>query len=301
MRLAIGPLLFDWGKSETEAFYHRMAFETDADILYIGEVVCSKRNPFTPEGLIGLATALRASGKEIVLSTYGLVMNEPELETIRQIVRLAGEAGLMVEVNDLGGLAIAEGRPMVAGPHITTYNAETRAILQSVGVRRVVMPVELPKDHMGAILRERGVGSERVEGEAFVYGRLPLSFSARCYTARAFHLPKSNCQFKCGGFPDGMPVTTQDGERFLILNGVQTMSHPVYNLVEAVETLTEVGLDIVRLSPQSQNMLEIIQIWKDRLAGRMDGPAALARLQALHPDIVFCNGYFYGQSGKCYV
>ncbi|WP_193771023.1 U32 family peptidase [Candidatus Magnetaquicoccus inordinatus] len=293
MKIAIGPCLFEWGKRAVRQFYQRMAFETEADILYIGEVVCSKRSHLHAEELAQLAEELLPSGKQIIFSTLGLVMNEGEQSALRQIAAEARRLGVWLEVNDMGGMGIAEGQPMVAGPHINTYNAETVAFLARVGVKRVVLPVELAHSAMRCIM----TGTAAPEMEVFAYGRLPLTFSARCYTARAFHLPKSNCQYKCGDFPDGMEVRTQEDDSFLTVNGVQTMSARLYNLLADLPILRNMAVDVLRLSPQSQAMPEIVALWKQALDGRMDGQEALQRLRELNAHEAFCNGYFHGRPG----
>ncbi|MBF0095847.1 MAG: U32 family peptidase [Magnetococcales bacterium] len=293
MKIAIGPCLFEWGKKGIRQFYQQMAYETEADILYIGEVVCSKRNQLSPEELASLAEALQPSGKQIVFSTLGLLMNEGEQSTLRQIADEAQRLGVWLEVNDMGGMGVAEGQPMVAGPHINTYNAETVAFLARVGVKRVVLPVELPHAAMRCIM----AGDHAPEMEVFAYGRLPLTFSARCYTARAFHLAKSNCQYKCGDFPDGMEVRTQEDASFLTVNGTQTMSALLYNLLPDLPLLQRMGVNVLRLSPQSKAMPEIVSIWKQTMDGRMATQEALQRLRELNTDEAFCNGYFHGRPG----
>ena len=45
-----------------------------------------------------------------------------------------------------------------------------------------------------------------VETEVFVYGKLPLAFSARCFTARHYDLNKDDCQFKCLDHPEGLTL-----------------------------------------------------------------------------------------------
>src|SRR3546814_4678787 len=41
-----------------------------------------------------------------------------------------------------------------------------------------------------------------METEVFAYGRMPLAFSARCFTARHRNIPKDNCQYVCMDHPD---------------------------------------------------------------------------------------------------
>ncbi|MBF0447770.1 MAG: U32 family peptidase [Magnetococcales bacterium] len=293
MKISIGPCLFDWGKQGIADFYKRMAYETEADILYIGEVVCSKRLHLPPDELLKLAEELKKSDKEIVISTLGLIMTEEEQVELRTLAALAKEAGFRMETNDMASVGVGEGQPLVAGPHICTYNPDTLDFLKGVGVDRVVLPVELSAKYISGVFR----GSRGVESEIFSYGRLPLTFSARCYTARAFNLPKANCQYKCGDYPDGMSMHTQEDKRFLIINGIETMSELIYNLIMDLKKLREMKVDIVRLSPQSQKMEEVVNIWKRTINKKMDEREALAKLLEINDNVPFCNGYFHERPG----
>jgi collagenase-like PrtC family protease len=49
------------------------------------------------------------------------------------------------------------------------------------------------------------------ELEVIAWGRLPLAFSARCFTARALDLAKDDCGFRCIEHPDGLPLATREG------------------------------------------------------------------------------------------
>ncbi|MBF0622765.1 MAG: U32 family peptidase [Magnetococcales bacterium] len=300
MKISLGPVLFDWGRKGLTAFYELMAAQAPVDIIYLGEVVCSKRSGFEADELISVAKKIKQAGKQPVISTYGLVMSEQEQHFLREVIAQAKEEQIWVEANDMAAIGVGEGGELVAGPHINTYNGETMDFLADVGVNRVVFPVELPATAMKTIIDgQKGAG---LESELFAYGRLPLTFSARCYTARAFNLHKANCQFKCADFSDGMRVKTQDGKGFLNLNGVQTMSDPLYNLLGSIDLIKQTGIDIIRLSPQSQNMVEVVHIWRDCLDGRMDAEEGITRMAELTGDQSgFCNGYFYDKPGLDFI
>ncbi|GAB0056374.1 hypothetical protein SIID45300_00680 [Candidatus Magnetaquicoccaceae bacterium FCR-1] len=298
IKIAIGPVLFDWGRAALKTFYRRMALESQADILYLGEVVCSKRQGLSLEDVEELAREIQPTGKELVLSTLGLVMSDAEQEDLHRLKDLAIALDLKLEANDMAGIGVAEGHKLVAGPHVNVYNPQTLDFLQEVGVTRMVFPVELPEASIRGIVS--APRANPVEFELFAHGKLPLTFSARCYTARAFKLSKTNCQYKCGDFPDGMITRTQEGEGLLTMNGIQTMSEKVHTLIADVPRLTPLGIDIVRISPQSRHMPEIVAIWRQTLDGNLDPAEALTRLAGYNGDEPFCNGYFHGQPGMAF-
>ncbi|MEO5345060.1 MAG: U32 family peptidase [Magnetococcus sp. YQC-9] len=295
IRIAIGPVLFDWGRSALKDFYRRMALDTPADVIYLGEVVCSKRQGLTLEDIEALAGEVTAAGKELVLSTLGLVMSDEEQNNLHRLKDLAVHLNLKIEANDMAGIGVAEGYRLVAGPHVNVYNPQTLDFLCEVGVVRMVFPVELPEESIRGIVQ--APRTQPVEFELFAHGRLPLTFSARCYTARAFRLSKANCQYKCVDFPDGMITRTQEGEGLLTMNGIQTMSEKVHTLMADVPRLAPLGIDIVRISPQSQRMETIVAVWREALDGRLAPEEALERLGACNGGEPFCNGYFHGKPG----
>ena len=126
-----------------------------------------------------------------------------------------------------------------------------------------------------------------IEAEVFAYGRLPLAFSARCFTARRYNLQKEQCEYRCIGFPDGMPLKTREGEAFLTINGVQTQSALVYSLLQDLDSLKRAGAGILRVSPQSTGTVEVLAAIRDALGGK-----APAIDQQDH-----CNGFWHGKPG----
>jgi collagenase-like PrtC family protease len=155
------------------------------------------------------------------------------------------------------------------------------------------MPVEMSRDKLSDILAEKPHG---METEVFVYGRLPLAFSARCFTARHYNLPKDDCQFRCIEHPVGLTLKTRDGKPFLALNGIQTQSSSIYNLLEELDNMRQVGVDVVRVSPQPLHTVEILSLFRQRLDGTLIGAEAGQQLERLMTDEP-CDGYWYAKAG----
>ena len=72
MRYALGPLLYFWPKQDVVEFYQQ-ARDSSADIVYLGETVCSKRREMKYGDWFDLAKMLAKLGKQVVLSTMALL------------------------------------------------------------------------------------------------------------------------------------------------------------------------------------------------------------------------------------
>lgn len=295
MKLALGPILYYWPRQAVFDFYDAIA-GSPLDIVYLGEVVCAKRHELREEDWLAIAAMLEGAGKEVVLSAQALMESESDLRSLR---RLVANGRFALEANDLSALALlaGSGREFVAGPHLNTYNSATLALLHGFGARRWVMPLELPRVTLQALQAERPRG---MQTEVFAYGRMPLAFSARCFTARAHNLDKDNCGFRCIDYPDGLAASTREGREFLLLNGIQTQSSRVYSLIDEVPALREAGVDVLRLSPQHRHTVAIARLFRSRMDCDAVNGSARAELAALMPGPA-CNGYWYGGPGMDYV
>ena len=290
-RLALGPILYFWPRDQVEAFYEEIG-NTDIDIVYLGETVCSKRREMHRKDWIRIGENLQARGKTVILSTLTLLEAASELSSLKRLCR---ESPFMIEANDMGAVqTLSElGKPFVTGPSVNIYNLGTLNKLRDRGLRRWTMPVELSSTELAEFQRLR---PPDVETEIFAWGRMPLAYSARCFTARADNLQKDDCQFRCLDHPDGLVLATREDEEFLCINGIQTQSARTLNLLGEIERLTELGVDVLRISPQARHTSEIIE----RFRAVLEEPQSPARfnpeMESWMPSTA-CNGYWKGEAG----
>ncbi|MCK5877200.1 MAG: U32 family peptidase [Candidatus Marithrix sp.] len=288
-KLSLGPVLYYWPREALFDFYEQMA-TTDVDIIYLGETVCSKRKSLRTSDWLELASKLTDAGKEVVLSTLSLIEAESELKTLRS---LCDNGKFLVEANDMAAVQLLEGKKFITGHSVNVYNNNSLDFLAKIGLIRWVLPVELSRDTLADFQANRPDG---VETEVFVYGRLPLAYSARCFTARAHNLPKDDCQYRCIDYQDGLTLFSQEDKPFLTLNGIQTQSACTYNLLSVLPDMTSLGVDVLRISPQSHHTEKIIAAFKNCLQKPDFISDEMVKLQRFMP-VGSCDGYWHGTAG----
>jgi len=289
-RLSLGPVLYHWTREQLLDFYRDMA-DSPLDIIYLGETVCSKRRPLKLDEWLGIGRELNQAGKDVVLSTLVLIEADSELRSLKKVC----ENGIFtVEANDMAAVYMLEQKalPFIGGTTLNLYNQHSVSVLAKSGMQRWVMPVELSGQAFQDI---SSTIPDNVETEVFAYGRLPLAYSARCFTARVNDLPKDDCQLCCQNDPDGLMLKTREQQEFLVLNGIQTQSSHSFSLLSA-EPQLPAGIDVLRISPQSMHTRKIVKAfdqWRQGTEQNMDLAGALETVMPTGS----CNGYWLGDPG----
>jgi collagenase-like PrtC family protease len=290
MKLTLGPLLYYWPRATVLGFYEAVA-RAPVDTVYLGEVVCSRRHELSFDDWLEIAERLAAAGKEVVLSAQALTESEGDLKLLRRTV---ANGRFRVEANDWGAAHLLAGTPgWVAGPHLNVYNPQTLALVAELGATRWVAPLEATRELVAGMLAARPAA---MQAEVFGFGRMPLAFSARCFTARRFNRQKEDCGYACLEFPDGMALGTREAKPFLAVNGIQTLSAGAYCLVEELAALRAAGVNLLRASPQSKDAVEILFALRAACDGRLSSFDARKALAALAPGKLW-NGFWHGRPG----
>lgn len=289
MELTVGPNQFFWDAQDWRDFHARIADEAPVERVVLGEQVCSKRLPFYQSHIPEAVERLRAAGKEVALTSLALVTLKRE----RKLTAEHADAGLEVEINDLTALAhLPEGAAFSVGPLVNVYNEGTLRWLAGRGARRICLPPELPPRSLG-VLAATGAAPVEVWG----WGRVPLAISGRCYHARLHDRAKDNCQFVCGDDPDGLAVDTLDGQDFLAVNGVQTLSASCANAAHHLPALRAAGVAGLRLSPHSGDFVSLCKLFRSLVDGDIDADELSARARPMAPGGRFADGFLSGAAG----
>lgn len=285
MEFSMGNLQFYWEKNAVLDFYQKVA-DANVEHVYLGESVCSKRRELRLGDWIEIGRELTQSGKSVVLSSLALLEAKSELSTLKKVC-LNNE--FMVEANDFGAVELLTeaGVPFVAGAALNIYNQHDLKVLLDRGMQRWVIPVELSRDWLVNVIagcEELGI-RDKIKTEVYGYGYLPLAYAARCFTARSEDRPKDQCGLVCIKYPDGRKIDNQEGVELFRMNGIQTMSGSIQNLVNDLPSMAGL-VDIVRMSPHSLEVFDWLDTFEQALRDNQRIP-----LQG------YCNGYWHKIEG----
>ncbi len=291
MELTVGANQFFWTADKWAAFYEELA-TVAVDRVVLGELICSKRQPFYQDRIPHAVSTLLDAGKTVLVTSLALITLKREIKLMQDLFA----SGMMVEINDLTALSLMpEGTSFAVGPMINVYNESTLSWLASKGASRICLPPELPLASikvLGDTARDLDV-----ELEVWGFGRIPLALSGRCYHARLHGRSKDNCQFACEADPDGLEVQTLEDQSFLTMNGVQVLSGSHACLAAHMEELADAGVTALRLSPQSKDFTKICGLFHRLKEGNVTAEFLTAEIGSNMPDLRLSDGFLTGQRG----
>jgi hypothetical protein len=170
-RLSIGPIQFHWPRAQMLDFYTRIE-SSAADIVYLGETVCSKRRELRHQDWLDIAERLLVAGKEVVFSTLALVEARSELGYIR---KLCSNGRFLVEANDMSAVQMLAGKVNFVGG--ATLNLQNAVALNHL--------VDLPSKCRGACFATYEL-------------TYPTPLNARCWAGVGCHLPTRPAAIRLG-------------------------------------------------------------------------------------------------------
>lgn len=286
MQFSLGAIQYYWPKDQVEAFYQQAA-TSQAEHIYLGETVCSKRRELKMKDWLKLAQELTQAGKQVIISTMALLEAPSEISVLK---RYCDNGDFIIEANDISAIQILSQQklPFVCGQSINIYNASSLNYMRKLGMMRWVVPVELGHDWLQQLKQDyiNQFGDIDFDIELMAYGHLPLAFSARCFTARSEDRAKDDCSLCCIKYPEGRETLSQDGQVLFVLNGIQTQSGKCSNLINDLPNMHGL-IDIIRISPQIEGTFEVL----NQFVQQQQNPSKhqLTQLQT--------NGYWHNIAG----
>lgn len=93
-----------------------------------------------------------------------------------------------------------------------------------------------------------------------------------------------------------MTLKTREGQSFLALNGTQTQSASIHNLINEIDDMRQLGVDVVRISPQPEHTGEVVAAFRAVIDCVISSSGAKTALTPFLFDAP-CDGYWHGRSG----
>jgi len=199
----------------------RAAVQNGADAVYLGAGSFNARmgaKNFSPDELQEAVSYCHVRGVHVHL-TLNTLASDRELPQVAEVIRMAARRGVdAFIVQDFGIVAlcreIAPHIPVHASTQMSVHSLEGVEQAAAMGVSRVVLARELPKEDIAYICQH-----SPVEIEVFVHGALCMGYSGQCYLSGVIGTRSGNrgqCAQPCrlpygyGRFEDKYPLSLKD-------------------------------------------------------------------------------------------
>ncbi|NCB62172.1 MAG: U32 family peptidase [Clostridia bacterium] len=271
------------------------AVQSGADAVYLGYGdFNARRNAknFSKEEFAAAVSYCHLHGAKIYL-TMNTLLTDRELS---QAAAFAAEASALgadaVLVQDLGVLRILRQTvpdlPLHASTQMTIHNLDGVLRCADLGISRVVLSRELPKEAIALICK-----NSPVEIEVFVHGALCMCYSGQCFLSSMIGGRSGNrglcaqpCRMAYGwsGLPDGYPLSLKD-----------------LSLARHLRELDEMGVACVKIEGRMKRPEYVAIVTTVYAAAIREGrePTAeeLRDLKAAFSRQGFTDGYFANKQG----
>ncbi len=262
MKISLAPLPLNYNLSTLRQFYEEVASSDFIDRIYLGEVFCSKRL-FSFQSYLEFKEILELAGKEVVFSTYALPTREEDFVQVLPFI----EATEVIEVNNLGFLAFIKKqvphKKFLMGPTCSLYNTHDFEIARDWGSESAVSPFDLLEETVETLLVKNILPLE-----VPVYGRFPLAFSWRCYTALFFSKRQGDCELICRTKTD-LSLKNLEGEVAFVVNGNLIESGRTICLFEQGKKLAELGAAFGRLYAGPGEAARVAELFSNYLRDKV--------------------------------
>ncbi|MDD6642662.1 MAG: DUF3656 domain-containing protein [Firmicutes bacterium] len=272
----------------------RAAVCNGADAVYLGVEDFNARHGAKNFKLDDLAENVRychVRGVQVHL-TLNTLVSDRELPVAAKTIAAAAKAGIdAFIVQDLGMLElcrqIAPRVPLHASTQMSIHSLEGVREAAVLGVSRVVLARELPKEDIAFICR-----NSPVEIEVFVHGALCMCYSGQCYMSSVIGRRSGNrgqcaqpCRLPYGydRFEEKYPLSLKDN-----------------CLVEYLRELERLGVASVKIEgrmKRAEYVATVTRIYRHAIDEGSVGEESLRALRAAFSRQGFTQGYYLGRRG----
>lgn len=269
--------------------------------VYLGNPYCRRYKNNLLENLQELKQAVkltRGMGKKAYVSTYA-APGTGDLPHIHKIIEAAVAAGAdAIEAHNLGVVKIiAKNFPGVvihSGGLANVYTSHGAAYLAGMGVERITPHYELSLDEMKYIKDTAGVNVE-----ILLHGKMPLGITRDCFLLTV---------------PEALPCPEACEEAHWLRNkdwvlrsaGTMMLSGKDVCMLVHLPFLLGEGFRVFRIEAAFESQeyrFKVGSIYARALESCLDGNIAAGMLAdlAMFNENGFCNGYYFGRSGRDFV
>lgn len=272
----------------------RAAVQNGADAVYLGAGSFNARmgaKNFGPDELQEAISYCHVRGVQVHL-TLNTLASDRELPKVEEVIRMAARRGVdAFIVQDFGIVSlcrqIAPHIPVHASTQMSVHSLEGVRQAAAMGVSRVVLARELPKEDIAYICQH-----SPVEIEVFVHGALCMSYSGQCYFSGVIGTRSGNrgqcaqpCRLPYGysRFEDKYPLSLKDN-----------------CLIDHLRELERMGVASLKIEGRAKRpeyVATAVRIYRNAIDNNVVTREDARDLHNIFSRQGFTNGYYHSQTG----